>query len=169
MTQLRILPEGTVPSTHVLVIGVGHYRHLLGGPAPGKRGVHLGLRVLQSPPLSAQKFVRWCLGSDGGAQAGLNNPDAPLATVEVLISSVPKLSFAVAGQAVEVDGATHLGVRQGFDRWLEEVQGDPRNVGILYFCGHGVTGNGPEQYLLLEDHACSQNRPFETGSFNAVF
>ena len=168
MTQLRILPEGSAPATHVLVIGVGHYRHLIGGPEPRKRGAHLGLKVLQSPPLSAEKFVRWCLGSDGGAQAGLNNPEAPLATVEVLISSAAPVSFAVAASAaaVEVEGATLEQVRKGFDRWLEEVQGDPGNVGVIYFCGHGITGNGPEQYLLLEDHASSQNRPFETGSFD---
>lgn len=166
MTQLRIRPAGAAPATHVLVIGVGQYRHLLGGPEPRKRGAHLGLRVLQSPPLSAEKFVHWCLGAAGAAETGLNNPNAPLATIEVLISSVQPISFVVAGNAIAAEGATSERVGAGFDRWLDEVQADPRNVGIVYFCGHGVTGNGPEQYLLLEDHATSQNRPFQTGSFD---
>jgi hypothetical protein len=92
MTQIRIKPAGTAPATHVLVVGVGYYKHLLDGPEPRKR-VHLGLSVLESPPISAEKFTRWLLGLDGGS--GLNNPQAPLATVEVLISSRNPVSFDV--------------------------------------------------------------------------
>ena len=36
----------------------------------------------------------------------------------------------------------------------------------MYFCGHGITGNGIEHYLLLEDHGADARRPFQTGSFD---
>ncbi|SOZ75390.1 hypothetical protein CBM2613_U40006 [Cupriavidus taiwanensis] len=39
-------------------------------------------------------------------------------------------------------------------------------MGVLYFCGHGVMGNGPEHILLLDDYGANRNRPFQTGSFD---
>jgi hypothetical protein len=166
MTQIRMRPAGTRPATHVLVIGVGYYRHLLDGPEPRKKGVHLGLSVLESPTLSAEKFARWVLGTDGSSGHRLNNPTAPLATVEVLISSRNPVSLEVDGRSYVVERATLAAVRAGFDRWIEEVKSSEANVGVIYFCGHGITGNGSEHYLLVDDHGAVANRPFETGSFD---
>jgi hypothetical protein len=166
MTQIRIAPAGAAPAMHALVIGVGYYRHLVDGPEPRGKGVHLGLSNLQSPPISAEKFARWLLGTDGSAGGGQRNPNAPLETLEVLISNRNPICLDLNGKSHEVERATHRAVREGFDRWLAKVQSNDSNVGVLYFCGHGVMGRGPEHYLLLDDHGSSQNRPFEEGSFD---
>ncbi|MEM5433548.1 hypothetical protein CBM2626_U50005 [Cupriavidus taiwanensis] len=44
MTQIRLRPIDETRGTHVLIIGVGYYRHLRGGPEP-RSWVHLGLNV----------------------------------------------------------------------------------------------------------------------------
>ena len=98
--------------------------------------------------------------------SGLQNPEAPLTTVEVLISTHEPIGFDVGGVTQQAERATLAAVRTGFDRWLDEVQRNPKNVGVIYFCGHGIMGNGPEQFLLLEDYGNQQNRPFATGCFD---
>jgi hypothetical protein len=165
MTQIRLRPAGDVPGTHVLIIGVGYYRHLRGGPEPRNR-VHMGLNVLSSPPVSAMHLARWLIDGDGVASGGLHNPNAPLTTLEVLVSSEQDEQLDAAGSAHAIERASLPQVQAGFDRWLEEVQRHPNNVGVLYFCGHGVMGNGPEHILLLDDHGAHLNRPFQTGSFD---
>lgn len=164
VTQIRLAPSVPgAPATRALVIGVGYYRHLLGGPAQKKR-VHLGLSVLESPPRSAEKFANVLLGIDPDLpELALNNSAAPLTTVDVLVSGRNPSTFTIGGTTHAAEGATGKAVGQAFDRWLAEVEKHEDNVGILYFCGHGVMGNGPEQYLLLEDHGDNENRPFETG------
>ncbi|MCU1156871.1 caspase family protein [Stenotrophomonas maltophilia] len=162
MTQIRLLQEANVPSTHALIIGVGYYKHLRGGP---HEGVHLGLNVLESPPASALQLARWMIGSND-AETGLNNPSAPLATIEVLVSSRQNEFLQAAGATHAIESASLPAVQQGFDRWLKEVQRHPGNVGVIYFCGHGIMGDGPEHILLLDDHGSSSNRPFQTGSFD---
>src|SRR5215471_11458878 len=142
MTQIRIGPAATAPATHVLIIGVGYYRHLLDGPEPRGRGVHRGLSVLESPPISAEKLARWVLGTDNSPGGGLNNPATPLATLEVLISSRNPVSLDVNGTSYAVERATLPAVQKAFDRWLAEVRTNAKNVGIFYFCGHGLIGDG---------------------------
>lgn len=164
MTQIRLRPADDTPGTHVLIIGVGYYRHLRGGPEPRNK-VHMGLNVLGSPPVSAMHLARWMINGNG-AGGGLNNQNAPLATLEVLVSSESIEQLDAAGSVHAIERASLPLVQAGFDRWLEEVQRDPNNVGVLYFCGHGVMGNGPEHILLLDDHGANRNRPFHTGSFD---
>lgn len=164
MTQIRLLLSSDAPGTHVLIIGVGYYQHLRGGPDSRDR-VHLGLNVLESPPASAMDLARWIIGGDG-IGGGLNNPNAPLTTLEILVSSQQSEQLDVAGAQYAIERASLPQVQSGFDRWLEEVRRHPNNVGMLYFCGHGVMGNGPEHILLLDDHGANRNRPFQTGSFD---
>jgi hypothetical protein len=114
-------------------------------------------------PRHLQRLLPQRICSPGGGQ---RNPIAPLQTLEVLISSRNPIHLNLNGTSHEVERATHRAVREGFDRWLAEVQSNDSNVGVLYFCGHGVMGNGPEHYLLLDDHGSSTNRPFEEGSFD---
>lgn len=166
MTQIRLRPIDDEPATHVLIIGVGYYRHLLGGPEPRNR-VHLGLNSLRSPAISAMQLATWILNGNGTApNGGLNNPRAPLTTLEVLISSEQQAQINAIGAVHDIERASLPNVCLAFDHWLAEVQRNPDNVGILYFCGHGVMGNGPEHFLLLDDHGEKQNRPFATGSFD---
>lgn len=164
MTQIRLLPPSDEPGTHVLIIGVGYYQHLRGGPNT-QDGVHMGLGVLESPPTSAIGLAHWMLG-DHAAGGGLNNPSAPLTTLDILISSRQGEQLDVAGVSYAIERASLQQVQNGFDRWLAEVQRNPNSVGVLYFCGHGVMGNGPEHILLLDDYGANRNRAFQTGSFD---
>ncbi|MBH2008479.1 MAG: caspase family protein [Xanthomonadaceae bacterium] len=164
MTQIRLRAADDQPGTHVLIMGVGYYRHLRGGPEQRNK-VHMGLGVLGSPPISAMALARWLIDGNGGG-TGLNNPAAPLASVDILVSSKAVEQIVAAGAVHSIEGATLAQVRAAFDRWLDEVQRHPKNVGVLYFCGHGVMGTGPEHILLLEDHGANANRPFEVGSFD---
>ncbi|WP_290601893.1 caspase family protein [Janthinobacterium sp.] len=164
MTQIRLRSADDMPGTHVLIIGVGYYRHLRGGPEQRNK-VHLGLNVLSSPPISAMRLARWLIDGDG-AGSGLHNPRAPLTTLEVLVSSEQSEQLNAAGVAYSIERASLPLVQAGFDRWIDEVQRHANNVGMIYFCGHGVMGNGPEHILLLDDHGANGNRPFQTGSFD---
>lgn len=165
MTQIRLLPAADVPGTHALIIGAGYYRHLLDGPATTP-GMHLGLSILASPPISAMRLARWMLDGNGGAGGGLNNPAAPLTTMEILVSSEKGEHLDVGGTVYAIEPASLVRVQAAFDRWLVELLRHPDNVGVLYFCGHGVTGTGPEHILLLDDYGANANRPFQSGSFD---
>lgn len=166
MTQIRLSSATNLPGTHALIIGVGHYQHLLDGPKPVP-GIHLGLSSLASPPISAMRLARWMLGSDGtGAGTGLQNPAAPLATVDVLVSSKQTEQLQVAGTTYPIESASLSSVQSAFDRWLDELKRHQGNVGVLYFCGHGVTGVGAEHVLLLDDYGATRNRPFQDGCFD---
>ncbi|HIO02677.1 MULTISPECIES: caspase family protein [Thalassospira] len=164
MTQIRVNPQRATPQTHVLIIGVGHYRHLRGGQF--ENGAHMGLRVLTSPPVSAMSIARWILSGDGITEVGLHNPSAPLGTLEVLISAAQNEQLDHCGTNYNIERASLPNVKLAFDRWLTEIKQHPNNIGMIYFCGHGITGTRNEQILLLDDHGESENRPFETGSFD---
>lgn len=164
MTQIRLRPADDRPGTHVLIIGVGYYRHLRGGPEP-RDNVHMGLNVLSSPPVSAMRLAHWMISGAEGRD-GLHNLNAPLATLELLVSSESGEQVNAAGAVHAIDRASLPLVQAGFGRWLAEVQRHPSNVGVLYFCGHGVMGNGPEHILLLDDHGANGNSLFQTGSFD---
>lgn len=165
MSQIRFRPFDEKAGTHVLIIGVGYYRHLRGGPEP-RTSTHMGLNVLHSPSISAMHIARWMVNGNGSIGGGLNNPDAPLTTLEVFVSSKQGEQLEALGVTHEIEPASLPRIRDGFDRWLDEVTKNPKNVGVLYFCGHGVMGIGSEQFLLLEDYGQSKNRPFQTGSFD---
>ena len=52
------------PSTHVLAIGIGRYPHLLGGDDGKLAAKPLGLKQLDSPPVSVRALGRMVFGSD---------------------------------------------------------------------------------------------------------
>jgi len=130
------------PGTHVLVIGVGLYDHLIDGPERLLDNP-FGLGQLGSPPRSAKRFAEWML-------AELNNADAPLASVEVLISSLDPTSINVPGEASRVvETATRKHIQTAFDDWFARANADPRNVAVFYHCGHGLVST--DLSLLAQD------------------
>jgi hypothetical protein len=136
------------PQTHVLAIGVGSYRHLSSGEIPELANL---LGRLTSPPRSAVAFADWIA-------AELNNPHAPLGSLELLLS--PKQQYRLpGGDAVPVDEATSEAVKPAFDRWLERCNGDPGNVAMLFFSGHGIEYG--DLHLLLDDVGASRFRLLE--------
>jgi len=138
------------PGTHVFIVGVGTYPHLKGGtgittPLP------MGMGQLTSPPLSALKMLEW-------VDQKLNNPLAPLKSIEVLIAQPAPADYTdTAGLSAPIDGASFANFEVSAKAWLDRADSDPKNVAIFYFCGHGL-GDGLNSQLLMSDYG-STNRP----------
>lgn len=131
------------PGTHVFIIGVGDYPHLKNGS--GKTSTeHRNMGQLSSPPLSAMEVLRW-------ADETLYNPDAPLKSIEVLISQVDPAVFTDSdGLKQLIDPATWDNYEASIQAWKQRADSHPENVAIFYFCGHGL-GDGVNTYLLMGD------------------
>ena len=131
------------PRIHVLAVGVGGYRYLPGGAGHDSSRETLGLRQLSGPPLSARAFVEF-------VTRRLRHPVAALATVELLLS--PAQDWA--GTPVDVPDTAH--VVSAFDAWYARCDRSEDDVGLFFFCGHGVERESP--FLLLEDFAADRKR-----------
>lgn len=138
MTTLVDFP-GAGPHTHALVIGVGSYAHLPDGSGKPLADAW-GLRQLSSPPVSAVAFARWLLQD-------LNNPVAPLGSVELLTS--PPKQIPVGDQLLMTEPARMANINEAFGRWYERSNSHKGNVAIFYFCGHGIVK--ANLALLAED------------------
>jgi len=141
------------PQTHVLIIGVGGYRHLAGHPVgPPMRDPYAfgGLGQLTSPPRSALELIDLFVSSDPGSWR------APLGTVDALISPHPADPEPRPG--MHFAEPTMANIETAFDAWCERCDQYADNVAILYFCGHGIEGD--EQYLLASDFGATEHRPW---------
>lgn len=149
MTTLR-LDTSDGPGTHVFIVGVGAYPHLTNGT--GKQTPQpLGMGQLTSPPISALEVLKWI-------DEQLHNPQAPLKSVEVLLSQHDAATFAdKQGQTTQIDPATYDNFEQSAQAWYGRSNGHSDNVAIFYFCGHGL-GDGLNSQLLMEDYGKS-SRP----------
>ncbi len=140
------------PATHALVIGIGAYVHMKGGKgAPSKKSG--GMKQLSSPPCSARKFAEWLL-------SGYKNPEKPLASLDLLISDDSTRSFNMpSGDAQTVERATIANIRTAITtRWIQKGNGNPANLLVFYFCGHGVSRGGMTS-LLAEDFGSDDLNP----------
>ena len=153
MTTVWDQTQPNQPHTHLFIVGVGAYRHLRGGSGP-RATIDLGLKQLTSPPISARAFAHWVLNK-------FNNPDAPLGTVEMLLSEAASAPFELPdGRQIEIESATIKNIKTAFDRWYERCDDNKNNISIFYFCGHGVMVQG-DRLLLAEDFGENKRRPFE--------
>ena len=150
-------PCSTGARTHAFVIGVSDYPHLRDGSAfkNHRAKITMGLGQLTSPVTSAVKFADWLIDTP------YNNPSAPLETVELLLSRDPVNNTPVQrtyrGRTI---GSACMGdVKTAFDDWLVRCGRNADNVGLFYFCGHGIQTSG--QLLLAEDFGASSVRPWE--------
>ncbi|MBE8989070.1 caspase family protein [Nostoc sp. LEGE 12450] len=144
MTTIFENIEAGKPQTHVFIIGVGKYPHLLNGEGPILDNP-MGLKQLTSPPISAKTFADWILEN-------LKDSYVPLGSVELLLSSKDD-------NQILVDAATMGNIKKAFDLWYKRCDTNENNVAIFYFCGHGVVKN--YQLLLAEDFGASPNRILE--------
>jgi hypothetical protein len=81
----------------------------------------------------------------------LNNPDAPLKSIEVLISQPDPATYTDAnGLIQQIDAATWNNVSVAAQAWRNRADSDPQNVAMFFFCGHGL-GDGVDTHLLLGD------------------
>ncbi|MGW6708000.1 caspase family protein [Streptomyces sp. NPDC054956] len=147
------LDENAGPSsTHALVIGVGAYTHLAGGPSPTDHPGAVGMRQLSSPPLSARAFAEWMIGE-------YHDEDRPLASLALLLSEAVPAPFVhpvtQAGQVVEP--ATIDNVVAAVEEWKDRGDHDEARL-VFYFCGHGVS-LGVDSSLLAADMFGDENSP----------
>lgn len=158
MTLLHDAIVAGQPGTHVLAIGVGNYPHLLDGAKP-LANKPLGLKQLQSPPVSLKAVLDWFLApvlAPGGG--GFINASAPLASIEALASAAAIVTINTPAGAAALDAATRQNIQDAFEAWLDRTKSHPDNVGVFYFCGHGMMVS--DHYLLAEDFGCSKAQPW---------
>lgn len=157
MTTVFQAALGT-PGTHVFVVGVGAYTHLLGGANPAQDT--RGLGQLTSPPVSAKAVVDWFMAPQLNAGAvGFRNSERPLASVEALIAAPQPVHVAAQHGALTLGGATLDEIRDGFNRWRTRLLSQPGSTGIFYFCGHGLRAG--VQYALCQDVLRDEGLPWE--------
>lgn len=137
--------------THVLVIGVGHYPHLLEGESP-LFDYHGGMGQLSSPPNSALELANWFATNH-------KHPGKPLRTMQLLISGTPNTFTTPAGQEIPIKPATMENIRQAVKLWRDLGNLHEENHLVFYFCGHGVS-NGFHQSLLSQDFGSDKDDPF---------
>lgn len=158
MTLLHDTSIAGQSGTHVLAIGVGNYPHLLGG-SKTLANKPLGLKQLQSPPVSVKAVLDWFLAPllAPGA-AGFVNASVPLTSVEALASAVAPFPIDTPTGVKAIDQATRQNVQDAFEAWLDRTKSHPDNVGVFYFCGHGLMAS--DHYLLAEDFGRSRAQPW---------
>jgi hypothetical protein len=69
----------------------------------------------------------------------------------------------VDGAPIAVEAATAANIQGAFDRWYGRLNASEANVGLFYFCGHGIERE--HQLLLAEDFGESANQPWRN-SYN---
>lgn len=152
MTLLLNTAVPAQPGTHVLAIGVGKYPHLLGGKGTLAKDP-MGLEQLKSPAVSVKGLLDWFLSLLGGGQR-FHSLAVPLASVEALASAEVPVTIDTPYGPIKLDPAIQDNVQQSFEDWLARLKGHPENVGVFYFCGHGVMV--ADQHLLSEDFGRTQ-------------
>jgi hypothetical protein len=150
MTTL-IDTTGVGPGTHALVVGVGDYPHLRGGRAPAAQqfAFHMNMGQLTSPEHSVLGFGDWLIDTENG----MNNPNRPLLSLEVLCSSTSPmvLSAPDAEEGMLVEAATKANFDAAVARWIARANAHPDNLLLFYFCGHGLTFSHGNSSLLMSD------------------
>ena len=147
------------PGVHVLAIGVGRYPHLIGGVGPLTNNP-LGLAQLSSPPVSVKAVADWFLASlVAPGPSGFTNGTTSLGSVEALASAEGPISVNAPAGAVQLEPATKENIQDAFERWLARIVTDDANIGVFYFCGHGLMV--ADHYLLAEDFGRSNAVPWE--------
>lgn len=123
---------------HALVVGVGSY----------PSGKKVGFSDLDSPPVSALRFADWLIDR-------LRHPTASIATVDLLVSPTP----SSLQKPDKVSNATFAKFKDAVSAWANRCSSSEGNIGIFYFCGHGVESSG-ELSLLFEEFGSDQNNVF---------
>lgn len=145
-------PGDPSPMAHALVIGVGRYAHLRDGGGTRAKN-HFDMEQLVSPTASAQAMANWLVGRRTTTHV---NRKVPLGTVELLLSPTPYTD--PSGRARDVDEATFANIAAAFKAWRARCDRHEDNIGIFYFCGHGLEREST--YLLPSDHGSDEDLPW---------
>ena len=148
MTLLRSKP--TKPGTHALVIGIGRYPWLVGGKGKPRFAQNDGMAQLTSPPASARAFATWLLET-------YDNPKAPLASLDLLLSDAKDQKFKAATGTVEVEAATFDNVSKAIKAWAKRSTRE-EDILVFFFSGHGISA-AVQTTLLCEDYGSDDLAP----------
>lgn len=141
------------PATHAIVIGVGAYSHLPEGDGTPFED-NEGMEQLTSPPYSAREFANWLLSE-------YNNPDKPLASIELLISDAANDKFIFPDdKETKIEKANKSNVKKAIHHWVNLGDENRDNRMIFFFCGHGIA-SGPFVSLLLDDFGKYKHAPLD--------
>jgi hypothetical protein len=144
-----LLDKTKKPGTHAIVIGIGRYPWLEGGKKPTFDKSE-GMEQLTSPPASAREFANWLLDT-------YDNPDAPLASVELLLSDAKSQQFKRGKKTTKIDTAEFANVSEAVDQWVARAKHE-KDVLIFFFSGHGISA-GNQVTLLCEDFGSKPRAP----------
>jgi hypothetical protein len=137
--------------THAFIVGVSAYP-FADGPDPTARGADSGIANLNCAARSASEVAAWLLGE-------YHNPDAPLASLRILLSPVdgeqinPDVSVLMAGAAAP---ATRSAVEDDFYDFRQDCRSNPDNVAFVYIAGHGWLLRSYGAVVLLHDFAIAR-------------
>lgn len=150
-------PAHVGPGTHVLIVGISDYPHLIGGTEP-RPDIAEGMGQLDAPAISAHALAAWFLDE-------FNNPDRPLASLALLLSELSPVTFAHAKsqRATSLPRGTADDFCDAIDRWVLRASSERENQVIFFFSGHGVSSG--ESILLLRDFGNRRTNRFD-GSLN---
>lgn len=146
-------PSDSGPALHALIIGAGEYPFLPGGVRyrVGDGPLWEGMTQLTSPPRSALAFAQWLVNGKRGRWT------VPVGSVDLLLSCPPGDRFTESIPAASLD-PTIENIRDAFQAWTARCATHRDNIALLYFCGHGLQGDG--QYLLASDFNRYSAAPF---------
>jgi Caspase domain len=145
-----LLDKKSKPGTHAIVIGIGRYPWLVGGKGKPRFPQHDGMTQLTSPPASARAFATWLLET-------YENPGAPLASLDLLLSDAKGQKFKGANGEVEVEPATFANVSEAIKAWAKRSTRE-QDVLMLFFSGHGISA-AVQTTLLCEDYGKDKATP----------
>lgn len=139
---------GAPTGTHAFIVGVSAYP-FADGPDATARGAESGIANLTCAARSASEIAAWLLRE-------YHNPDAPLASLRILLSPVdgeqinPYVSERMGGA---VAPATRSAVETDFPAFKEDCRSNPDNVAFVYIAGHGWQLTSRGAVVLLHDFA----------------
>lgn len=141
------------PATHVLVIGVGKYPHLLRGEAPCQNPDGMG--QLSSPPISAREIAKWFITEYG-------DQGRPLGSLALLTSEREERPFVnpASGASFALDEANAANAEEAIRQWKARSDTHAANRLFFYFCGHGVS-QGNDLALLMADFGADEENPLQ--------
>jgi hypothetical protein len=147
------------PGLHALIIGVSRYADLpepapllpRDNPADPRT---FGLTQVKTPATSAWKIAQWI-------RDRYNNPEAPLKTLRLLVSSSAEELAGVnglPGVSTAARRANKANVWQAMLRWKKDcldggAKVSSKNISMFYASGHGVQWDKDGGMVLLEDFA----------------
>ncbi|OBI65125.1 hypothetical protein A5667_27445 [Mycolicibacterium fortuitum] len=134
------------PVTHAFIIGVSRYP-CADGPGATEWGRQFGIENLSTAARSASNVARWLLDS-------YCNPQAPLATIRILLSpaegeGIDRRIASLMGQAAAP--ATRDAVETEFHAFVKDCRTSADNCAVVYVAGHGAQLTSREALVLLED------------------